>query len=398
MKLVFFTFYFPPDLSAGSFRSIALAKSLSNKLNLGDEIHIITTHPNRYNSYLLEAQNTEVDGLIKIHRISVPFHKNGMISQSYTFLNYAFKAFIVCKKIKPDFLIGTSSRLMTALLTWISSKILKKNYFIDLRDIFSESISDIFAQKNNIVGSFLQSIFIFLEKQILKSASGVNIVSKGFPEYFENLGLDTSNWLFFPNGIDKEFQDFSSKKDVLKTEVKTILYAGNIGTGQGLDKVIPSILQKIDSNYKFQVIGDGGRIAKLKNIIQQQNISNIEFISPVGREELLKFYMQADILFLHLNNIPAYSRVLPSKIFEYGALGIPIVAGLRGYSKQFLKENISYAFFFEPGDSDGANKAILKATGYKVPKDEVTVFVKQYSRELIMSEMAKKIIDLALKK
>ena len=397
MKLVFFTFYFPPDLSAGSFRSIALAKSLSNRLELEDEIHIITTHPNRYSSYLVKAKNTEEDGLIKIHRIPVPSHKNGMLSQSYTFLNYAFKAFILCLKIKPDFIIGTSSRLMTAILTWLSSKLLKKRYFIDLRDIFSESIADILGKKNKFFGSLLRFILILVEKQILKSALGVNVVSEGFLEYFQNLGLDTSNWLFFPNGIDKEFQNFASREIVMKTEDKTILYAGNIGTGQGLDTVIPSILKKIDSNYKFQIIGDGGKIAKLKNAIQAQNIKNIEFISPVGREELLKFYNNADILFLHLNNIPAYKRVLPSKIFEYGSLGKPIVAGISGYSKQFSKENISYIFFFDPGDSDGANEAIIKASGCKVPLNEVKSFVKKYSRGLIMSEMAKKIIDISSK-
>jgi glycosyltransferase involved in cell wall biosynthesis len=398
MKLVLFTFYFPPDLSAGSFRSIALAKSLNERLSLGDEIHIITTHPNRYNSYLLDAKNTEEDGLIKIHRISVPFHKNGMLSQSYTFLIYAFKALKLCIKIKPDFLIGTSSRLMTAMLTWISSKILKKKYLIDLRDIFSESISDIFSQKNKIIGSLLRFIFIFLERKILNSASGVNVVSEGFPDYFENLGIDTSNWLFFPNGVDKEFQDFGATKDILKTEVKTILYAGNVGTGQGLDTIIPSILKKITLNYQFKVIGDGGRIDKLKNIIQAQNITNIEFISPVRREDLLKFYMEADILFLHLNNIPAYQRVLPSKIFEYGSLGKPIIAGLSGYAKKFIKENISYSYCFEPGDSDGAIKAIVKASSCKVAKKDVTFFVERYSRELIMNEMAKKIIDIAIKK
>jgi hypothetical protein len=36
---------------------------------------------------------------------------------------------------------------MTALLTWISSILIKKPYLIDLRDIFSESISDIFSKK-----------------------------------------------------------------------------------------------------------------------------------------------------------------------------------------------------------------------------------------------------------
>ena len=51
IKVVFFSFYYPPDLSAGSFRSISLAQELSKKLSSNDEIHIITTHPNRYASH-----------------------------------------------------------------------------------------------------------------------------------------------------------------------------------------------------------------------------------------------------------------------------------------------------------------------------------------------------------
>ena len=37
MKIIFFTFYYPPDLCAGSFRSVSLAHELSKKLNNGDE-------------------------------------------------------------------------------------------------------------------------------------------------------------------------------------------------------------------------------------------------------------------------------------------------------------------------------------------------------------------------
>ena len=89
MKIVFFTFYFPPDLSAGSFRSIAFSQSLKERIEPGDKIDIITSHPNRYKAHLIEAQDVEFDEMITIHRINVPSHTGSMFSQGYAFLIFA---------------------------------------------------------------------------------------------------------------------------------------------------------------------------------------------------------------------------------------------------------------------------------------------------------------------
>ena len=62
MKIVFFTFYYPPDLSAGSFRAIALAQALSERMKDDDELHIIMTHLNRYENYKVKADNA-LDGM-----------------------------------------------------------------------------------------------------------------------------------------------------------------------------------------------------------------------------------------------------------------------------------------------------------------------------------------------
>jgi glycosyltransferase involved in cell wall biosynthesis len=392
MKIVFFTFYFPPDLSAGSFRSIAFSKSLKEKLKPGDKIDIITSHPNRYKAHLIEAQDFELDEIITIHRINVPSHTGTMFSQAYAFCIFAFCAFNLCRKIKPDFLIGTSSRLMTAALTWISASYLKKRYFIDLRDIFSETISDIFMQKNRLLGLITKHIFIKLEKCVLNSAAGVNVVSEGFPEYFESNGIDTVNWFFSPNGVDQDFVDFPTQKIGLKKNIKTILYAGNIGKGQGLEKVIPGIAKSLGLEYQIKIIGDGGAISILKDLINKENIQNVELIAPVGRIELTKYYLDADILFLHLNNISAFKRVLPSKIFEYAALGKPIIAGLNGYSAKFVRKNIPYALIFPPGDSKSAVKCILDSNDVKVSRNIVNEFVSKYLRVSIMDELTQELI------
>ena len=394
MKIVFFTFYYPPDLCAGSFRAITLAQALSERMKDDDELHIITTHPNRYENHRVKANNVEMHGNITVHRISVPSHKSGMLSQARTFITYALASYKLSNNLNPDFLIGTTSRLMTGVLTGISARKLGCKYFIDLRDIFSETISDIFSQKSKLLGFVSKTTFSLLERWLFNNAIGVNVVSAGFPEYFQAKGVDTSNWSFFPNGVDKEFINLPFIENKNSKNIKTILYAGNIGSGQGLETVLPATAKRMGSRYRFLVIGGGGASSKLINAIKSNNVNNIEILPPVKREKLIKYYKDADILFLHLNDIPAFRRVLPSKIFEYTALRRPIVAGLGGYSAKFIVDNVPYATIFNSGDVDGCVDAIKKAEILEVKDKNIDIFVEKYSREKIMNKMAKHIFSL----
>jgi glycosyltransferase involved in cell wall biosynthesis len=283
---------------------------------------------------------------------------------------------------------------MTGVLTGVSAYKIGCRYFIDLRDIFSESISDLFSRKNKMLGSVSKKIFSFLEDKLLSGAIGVNVVSEGFPEYFQEEGIDTSNWSFYPNGVDQEFTKINNKKDIVLKQFKTILYAGNIGSGQGLEVILPDVAKKLGKNYQFLVVGDGGMKASLEGGIKRKNIDNVEILSPVKREKLIDFYQNADILFLHLNNIPAFRRVLPSKIFEYTASGKYIVAGLSGYSAKFLKNNSPYATVFDPGNVNQCVQLIKKAESLKIDKEKIDFFIKEYNREKIMQKMAAHILSL----
>jgi glycosyltransferase involved in cell wall biosynthesis len=395
MKIVFFTFYYPPDLCAGSFRSLALVEALSKKISSEDELHVITTHPNRYASHKVTAEDVETAKNITIFRIQVPSHQNGMISQALTFTVFGRRALLYCFQLKPDFIIGTTSRLMTGVLTWFSSILVRCHYFIDLRDIFSETISDLFSVKSRLLGKFSKGLFSFLERRLFKNSAGVNVVSEGFPGYFQLQGIDTSKWSYFPNGVDREFIDIDLQSKVKQSTIKTVLYAGNIGSGQGLELVVPEVAQQLGGTFRFQIVGDGRKRKLLEERVATLGIDNVEFLPPVGREQLIQYYEQADILFLHLNDVPAFKRVLPSKIFEYAALGKPIVAGLSGNSAQFITENVKHGCLFNPGDVDGCVKCIQSAAALVVDTGKIGRFVEKYSRVHIMEKMADYILSIA---
>jgi hypothetical protein len=100
MKICLFTFYFSPDLSAGSFRSAALVESLTKKMNPKDSLVVITTSPNRYNSYIVRSKFLTIKNKLKIYRIKLPKHSNSMLSQSLIFIIYFLKAIWLCTKEK----------------------------------------------------------------------------------------------------------------------------------------------------------------------------------------------------------------------------------------------------------------------------------------------------------
>src|SRR5687767_7540397 len=89
LRLLFLTFYYPPDLSAGSFRAAALVSELLQCLPKGSAVEVFTTTPNRYSTHDVSASTLEEHGLLRIRRISLPAHRSGMADQAMAFLTFA---------------------------------------------------------------------------------------------------------------------------------------------------------------------------------------------------------------------------------------------------------------------------------------------------------------------
>lgn len=383
MKILVLSFYYPPDLSAGSFRTAALVKALI-KRSSSLKIDVLTTLPNRYSSFSSQAQAQENDGQLHIHRIQLPEHHSGMVDQTKAFSVYARKVSELVKVKKYDLVYATSSRLMTAALgAWISRQ-LKIPLYLDIRDIFVDTIKDVLPRK---VAFLFKAICSVLERWTIKRASHVNLVSQGFESYFKKR-YPKQSLSYFTNGIDEEFlfQKIRISYDRLDAgRPISVLYAGNIGEGQGLHTIIPALAQQLGDRVKFKLIGDGGRRSQLKLALAGTGVNNVELVTPMSREALIKEYLAADILFLHLNDYEAFKKVLPSKIFEYAALGKPIWAGVSGYAAQFLHEEVSNVAVFSSCDAGQAITAFEQLDIRDAPRD---AFVQKFSRNRIMQAMA----------
>ena len=261
--------------------------------------------------------------------------------------------------------------------------------YLDIRDIFVDTMNDVF--KSKLVKILILPLLKNIEAKIFNYARHINLISGGFKDYF--LRFNLPKYSFFSNGIDEEF--ISGNRVIQSGEVpnayKLIVYAGNIGEGQGLHRIIPQAAQLLGNDFKFLIIGDGGAKKQLQAEIENLGLTNVTLINPVSRDELRIFYDQSDFLFLHLNDYQAFRKVLPSKIFELATFNKPIIAGVAGFSARFINKEVSNSFVFDPCD------AIHLVEYLKSSKSNSIIdrheFVDRFRRSKINKVMAESILS-----
>lgn len=389
MNILFLSLYFKPDLCAGSFRNTVLLEEVKKLLSKDDRIDIITSLPNRYASFSVEANEIEVSENCTIYRVKMPKHTNGMIDQIRSYSVYFRKAISLTKGKKYDLVYASSSRLFTAVLGSLLSRKKHCPLYLDIRDIFSDSMRDYFNDKPFIKYPGLFTVLQF-EKFAFNRATHINLVSKGFASYFNKM-YPKPNYSYFTNGIDDIFLENADKaqQNSQPTPPYIITYAGNIGSGQDLESMIPELAKKLGDKYKFIIIGDGGTKNILEERINLLHLKNVEIIKPVSRNELLVYYNKTDFFFTKLNILEKVA--LPSKVFEYGAYNKPIICAFSGFAHEFVENEVPNIILAEANDVDGLAERILS---YNYKLEDRMNFKNKFARVNIMKEMARSILSI----
>ena len=389
MRILVLTFYFVPDLSAGSFRATALVRALRAAAPAGTEIDVVTTQPNRYSSYAREAPTTESFEGCEIHRIALPAHQSDMRGQAHAFAHFVRGAHRWVGSRRYDLVFATSSRLMTAALgAWMARR-MRARLYLDVRDLFVDTITELLPA---LVARLAYLVLAPLESWTMRRADRVNLVSPGFAPYFRARYPHVS-LAFFTNGIDEEFLAASAAPAARPRAQKPIvLYAGNIGEGQALHEIVPGLARALRERARVVVIGDGGRRGRLVQAVAAAGADNVELLSPMSREQLILAYREADVLLLHLGRQVAFEKVLPSKLFEYAASGKPLLAGVSGYAARFIHEEIDNAAVFAPGDVAGAVQGF---DALRLVDQERATFIAKFRRLHISAELAADVLAVA---
>lgn len=297
--------------------------------------------------------------------LNIPI-SNAMCLLRLSFFEFFFKVLCGVKVGGSDknFIWSTTAKSGTGLLGVLLGIKSGKKVFLDFRDLFAMYLLEFGRYR-------VFYLFYFLIKSVDKfcfsRADSINLVSEGFRGYLPQFA---NKFSFYTNGFDadlfeSEFRtQFSSRYIIRKEDSNATLqvtYVGNLGFGQGLSNLIRDAAPHMKSRVQLNIFGKGSdseRICQLASQYQRLHPNLVvNFFGEVSRSEVGAILQDSDLLLLPLNNVDAFEKVIPSKVFEYAWSGRPILAGVSGWLKAFLEDSIEGVYCFRPGN--GRDLAVL---------------------------------------
>jgi len=384
MRILIVSQYFPPETGAAASRIGDFSKEL---IQLGHQVTIITEKPNYpigkvYPEYKEKWTTVETpEENLKIYRTWVWISsRNNFFQRIGFYLSFFFASIIKSFKISsPDVVICTSPPLFVGAAGWIISKIHSTPFVLDIRDLWPESAIKLGELKNRI----LIRLSFWLERYLYRKSAFITVAVPGFCEVIHR-SENHPVCIELPNGVSEEFLSQSCTQQSSGSEHFTVLYSGNMGLAQGLETLIEAadILQD-KKDIQFRLVGDGVEKAKLMSLASSLN--NIDFEASCPRKQLVRRILAADLCVVPLRDDPLFMRALPSKMFEYMALGRPMVVTIDGEARKLIETNDT-GVYVPPGDARELANTILQ-----LKNDQVKLqYLGQNGTELVRKQYMKK--------
>lgn len=158
----------------------------------------------------------------------------------------------------------------------------------------------------------------------------------------------------FKNDKTTIIRNYPSKSIVdfraLDNEVKHIAYLGNITHARGIYEMLSLIEELNNKGIKLR-LKLGGRFApnELKNeVTQHSGWKYVDFVGWVNRADINDFFQGVLCGLVILKPYPNYLESSPNKLFEYMAMGLPVIASDFPVWKELIDD--SDGVFFVPHD------------------------------------------------
>lgn len=335
MHILFLTDNFPPEVNAPATRTYEHA---IRWIEEGCKVTVITCAPNFpegkvFSGYKNKWYQYQVMDDINVVRVKTFITaNNGFLLRTVDYLSFMITGFIAgLFQKKPDVIIATSPQFFTACMGWMLSVFRNRPFVFELRDLWPASIIAVGAMKNSLLITWLEKLELFLYKK----ADAIISVTNSFKDELISRGINGNKIFVILNGVDhNNYQPTSIKDSILSEKYNlkdkfVVGYLGTHGLAHGLD-VILDAAEKLKQypNIFFMLVGSGAAKNNLVMNAKKRNLKNILFIDSQPKELMKRYYSLCNISLIHLKNNPLFASVIPSKLFESMAMGLPVIMAL----------------------------------------------------------------------
>jgi glycosyltransferase involved in cell wall biosynthesis len=349
--------YFPPDLGGSATRAYNLAKGLAVN---GCNVTVIAAFPHYPHGripedYKWKPLKVERIGKIKIIRTFMPPIKSeGFFKRLLLLGTFAVSSLFALPFVGKVDVVWASS--WAPGLAYSTLK--KRPLALNMDDLRIEDLVDLGLL---VEGSLFVRIAEWVYRLFLVKADVVTPIS---PAYAETL---SKKYCVKPNrihlvrgGVDLSvFKPNVSKRDSGKKF--TVLYSGAFSVAYNFEQIFKAakIVEGLDGDVEFVIQGKGELLSSMRSNVGALKVKNVRIIDKLlSRETVGELLSQADALILPLVEFKEPYRGMSSKLYEYQAVGKPIICCSEGQPAEYVKETGS-GIVVKPGDYEALTNAIL---------------------------------------
>ena len=329
-NVLFLSDDFPPETNAAATRVYERAIYWKK---WGIDTEIITNFPNKflgkdhvgYSNSLYRVD--DVDGIKVVRVKTYVAKKQSTLFRALDQMSYMITSFVAGIFMrKPDVIISTTPQFFCGLSGMALSKIRGVPFILEVADIWSDSIKGTGASSAKFYGAFRA-----IENYLYRKSNAIIVLTYSFREEILRRGIDDNKLFVIRNGIKKGLFSGAGKSNniINKYNLKNRIvvgYIGSLGSAQGLSNVIDAAaIAHVDNNEDivFMFVGEG--IEKDELVRSSIGLNNVIFIPGQSINVIPDYLSSCDIGIVHLKDNDVFKKVIPSKILEMMAMGLPIL-------------------------------------------------------------------------
>lgn len=202
-------------------------------------------------------------------------------------------------------------------------------------------------RQSPLAGLF-QMIGTRVERYSVASATVVAAVSEAAARMAEDMGADGARVAVVANAVEADRIPVPSPLPARKGA--QVGWIGSFGPWHGVEVAVGS-LRHLPEDVRLVLVGDGPRRAQCEDLARRWGVSErITWCGSLPHDEALGVLSRCDVLLSpHVWNDSGSFFGSPTKLFEYMALGRPVVASRLEQIGEILQDGVT-AVLTEPGD------------------------------------------------
>lgn len=306
----------------------------------------------------------ETIGRLNIIRVSITHHRGGILLYAYQYLAFilASAAILAARSLKPGYdLVYVHNMPDILVLSALIPKAFGAMVILDLHDPMPELMMTIFNRQKD---SFRVKLIRRLEKWSIKRANLVITVNIACKRIFSSRSCPDGKIGVVMNSPDEKIFQFrppQSNRGAKETgRPFVIMYHGSIIERNGLDLAVDAFARVREAipSAELRIYGRNTPFLErvMKDVHDRGLDDSIRYLGAKRLEELVPEIENCDLGIIP-NHHNAFTEInTPTRIFEYLALGKPVIApSAPGIQDYFSPESL---VFFESGNSEDLAKQI----------------------------------------